>query len=232
MKTIGILGGMSYESTATYYQLINNKINNALGGIHSAKIIVYSFDFAEIANAQHQNDWQTLKQMLINGAQKLEQAGSDAVVIATNTMHKIADEISESISVPLLHIVDAVAKQIKKYNIQKVGLLGTIFTMQEDFYKRKLLDDYAITTLVPNTDDMQIVSNIIYNELCVGVVNNSAKDEYLRIIDKLKNNGAQAIILGCTEIGMLINQNDVDIPIIDSTIAHCEDITNFALSEF
>ena len=221
MKTIGLIGGMSWESTVTYYQVINETIKKQLGGLHSAKCILYSVDFDEIEKYQVSGEWDKSADVLSEAAQALERAGADYIVICTNTMHKVAPEIGRRIHIPILHIVDMTAVQLKKHGIRKVGLLGTKYTMQQDFYKNVLIRQ-GIEVIVPNDDDVDVVNRVIYDELCLGKIFEKSKAVYLDIIQELVRNGAQGIILGCTEIGLLIQQSDTDIPLFDTTLIHAE----------
>nr|WP_314595607.1 aspartate/glutamate racemase family protein [uncultured Selenomonas sp.] len=221
MKTIGLIGGMSWESTVTYYQIINETIKNRLGGLHSAKCILYSVDFDGIEKYQTRGEWDKSADVLSEAAQALERAGADYIVICTNTMHKVVPEIGRRIHIPILHIADMTAVQLKKQGIRKVGLLGTKYTMQQDFYKNILIRQ-GIEVIVPNDDDVDVVNRVIYDELCLGKIFEKSKAAYLDIIHKLARNGAQGIILGCTEIGLLIQQSDTDIPLFDTTLIHAE----------
>ena len=221
MKTIGLIGGMSWESTVTYYQIINETIKNRLGGLHSAKCILYSVDFDEIEKYQTRGEWDKSADVLSEAAQALERAGADYIVICTNTMHKVVPEIGRRIHIPILHIADMTAVQLKKQGIRNVGLLGTKYTMQQDFYKNILIRQ-GIEVIVPNDDDVDVVNRVIYDELCLGKIFEKSKAAYLDIIHKLARNGAQGIILGCTEIGLLIQQSDTDIPLFDTTLIHAE----------
>ena len=221
MKTIGLIGGMSWESTVTYYQIINETIKNRLGGLHSAKCILYSVDFDEIEKYQTRGEWDKSADVLSEAAQALERAGVGYIVICTNTMHKVVPEIGRRIHIPILHIADMTAVQLKKQGIRKVGLLGTKYTMQQDFYKNILIRQ-GIEVIVPNDDDVDVVNRVIYDELCLGKIFEKSKAAYLDIIHKLARNGAQGIILGCTEIGLLIQQSDTDIPLFDTTLIHAE----------
>ena len=221
MKTIGLIGGMSWESTVTYYQVINETIKNQLGGLHSAKCILYSVDFDEIEKYQASGEWDKSADVLSEAAQALERAGADYIVICTNTMHKVAPEIGRRIHIPILHIADMTAVQLKKHGIRKVGLLGTKYTMQQDFYKNILIEQ-GIEVVIPNDADVDVVNRIIYDELCLGKISEQSKDIYLDIIMKLAQDGAQGIILGCTEIGLLVRQSDTDIPLFDTTLIHAE----------
>ena len=221
MKTIGIIGGMSFESTITYYKTINETINNQLGNLNSAKILLYSVNFEEIANLQKNGEWEKAAQILGECAKKLELGGADFILIATNTMHKIFDQI---------HIAQSTAKILKQQNIHTIGLLGTQYTMMEDFYKNALKKE-NINTITPNQSDMQELSDIIFNELCKGQMKENSKEKYLKIIQKLKDEGAQGIVLGCTEIGLLISQEDTNIPIFDTALIHALDAVNLALKD-
>ena len=221
MKTIGLIGGMSWESTVTYYRIINETIKDRLGGLHSAKCILYSVDFDEIEKYQSSGEWGKSAAVLVEAAQALEKAGADFIVICTNTMHKVAPDISGRIHIPILHIADMTAIALKKAAIRTVGLLGTKYTMLEDFYKAVLRDN-DIEVVIPDNEDIETVNRIIYDELCLGIISEESKNTYLKIISKLSKEGAQGIILGCTEIGLLIKQSDTDIPIFDTTLIHAE----------
>ena len=219
MKTIGLIGGMSWESTVTYYRLINEAVKERLGGLHSAKILLYSVDFQEIEECQTRGEWDRSAAILGDAAKRLEGAGADCIVICTNTMHKVAPQIREQISIPILHIAEATAKELTGRGISRVLLLGTRYTMQQDFYKEKLVER-GLEVMVPGDADMEIVNRIIFNELCLGVISEDSKKEYLRIIEDQRNRGAQGVILGCTEIGLLISQADTDLPVFDTTQIH------------
>ena len=221
MKTIGLIGGMSWESTSTYYQEINTLVNNELGGFHSAKIILASVDFNEIEECQSRNDWHTSGEILGEQATILEKAGADIILICTNTMHKVFDQVQSYVSVPLLHIADATINELKLNNVNKVGLLGTKYTLKDEFYKERL-ENSDIKVLITNEQDIETVNNVIFNELVHGTIKAESKKKYLNIIEKLRENGAQAIILGCTEIGLLINQKDSILPIFDTTLIHAK----------
>ena len=221
MKTIGLIGGMSWESTVTYYQIINETIKRELGGLHSAKILLYSVDFDEIERCQANGDWDKSADILSDVALRLEKAGADFIVICTNTMHKIAPQMSERISIPIIHIAEATADKLKKQGITTVGLLGTKYTMTQEFYKAKLIEA-GIDVLIPNADDVEIINSVIYDELCLGNIRKEAKDSYLAIIKKLADAGAQGVILGCTEIGLLVQQEDTELPVFDTTLIHAE----------
>ena len=221
MKTIGLIGGMSWESTVTYYQLINETIKEQCGGLHSAKILMYSVDFAEIEECQANGEWEKSGEILANVAQNLEKAGADFIVICTNTMHKVLPQIQESINIPIIHIADATADELEKQKIKKVALLGTKYTMTQDFYKEKIIAR-GIEVMIPEETDVEIVNRIIYEELCLGEIREASKTEYIRIINQLKDEGAEGIILGCTEIGLLIKQEDSSLPVFDTTQIHAK----------
>lgn len=229
MKTVGLLGGMSWESTVSYYRTINEGIKESLGGLHSAKIAMYSVDFEPIEKLQHEGDWSGTAKILIEAAQNIESAGADFLLICTNTMHKVAPQIEKAINIPLLHIADTTAEVLLDNDIKTIGLLGTAFTMEQDFYKGRLSEKYGLNVLVPSEKDRQIVHNIIYQELCLGEIQAASKAEYLRIIETLANQGAQGVILGCTEIGMLINQNDTTVKLFDTTVIHAEKAVEYAI---
>ncbi len=222
MKNVGLLGGMSWESTVGYYRAINEGVKNKLGGLHSAQIAMVSVDFGPIEKLQHQGDWEGTALILAEAAKRIEAAGADFLLICTNTMHKVAPQIQQAIRIPILHIVDATAEILINNNIKTVGLLGTAFTMEQDFYKGRLEEKYGLKVIVPNTADRKIVHNIIYNELCLGKIELTSKHEYLRIIGELSLSGAEAIILGCTEISMLVKQSDTNIPLYDTTEIHAK----------
>ncbi|MGX5200322.1 aspartate/glutamate racemase family protein [Aliikangiella sp. IMCC44632] len=229
MKTIGIIGGMSWESTCLYYQRINQAVNLALGGLSSAKILLNSVNFAEIEAYQSQGEWLKAEKLLIQAATSLQQGGADFIIIATNTMHKVAPAIEASIRIPLLHIAAATGEALKRDNITRVGLLGTRFTMQEDFYKGYIQHKYAIDVMVPDKKAQSMVNKVIYTELCHGNIVPSSKQAYLDVLYQLFNQGAQAVILGCTEIGLLIEQADTPIKLYDTTAIHAEAAVAFAL---
>lgn len=229
MKTIGLLGGMSWESTVGYYRAINEGVKNTLGGLHSAKIAMYSVDFEPIEKLQHEGDWEGTARILSEAAKGVQSAGADFLLICTNTMHKVAPQIERAIKIPVLHIADATAEVLVHKGIKTVGLLGTAFTMEQDFYKGRLNEKYGVNVLVPNKEDRQIVHKIIYQELCIGKIDADSKSEYLRIIDLLANKGAEAVILGCTEIGMLVSQGDTKVTLFDTTTIHAEKAVEFAI---
>ncbi|MED0874637.1 aspartate/glutamate racemase family protein [Bacillus mobilis] len=228
MKTIGLIGGMSWESTSEYYRIINEEIKERLGGLHSAKCMIYSVDFEEIERFQSNGDWNGAGEVLGNAAYSLQKGGADFIIICTNTMHKVVEKIKENIHIPVLHIADATAKEIKRKDIQKVGLLGTKYTMEQDFYKLRI-EENRIKVMVPSKKDREKINEVIYTELCLGKITSQSREYYKRVIEELVQEGAQGIILGCTEIGLLIKQEDVSIPIFDTTHIHAVEAVNFAL---
>lgn len=230
MKTIGLIGGMSWESTVPYYREINEAVKRALGGLHSAKLILYSVDFHEVERLQHAGDWAAAGALLASVAQSLERAGADGLVLCTNTMHKVAPAIEAAVQIPLLHIADPTAQAIRQAGHTTVGLLGTRFTMEQDFYRQRLEQDHGLTVLIPSADDRTVVHQIIYEELCLGQVRPASRDSYLRIIDILREQGAQAIILGCTEISLLIEPQHCTLPLFDTTRLHALNAAAWALA--
>lgn len=230
MKTIGLIGGMSFESTLEYYRIINETVRLKLGKLHSAKCILYSVDFEKIEILQHENKWDELTEIMIDIAKKLKNAGADFIVICTNTMHKMADDIEEKAQIKVLHIAEATGKEIIKRKMKKVGLLGTSFTMEQDFYKKVLKDNFNIDVIIPNKEEREIIHKVIYNELCNGIINEESKDKYIEIINNLVLNGAEGIVLGCTEIPLLVKQEEVNISIFDTTTIHCISAVEYALN--
>lgn len=228
MKTIGLLGGMSWESTLGYYRMINECIRNQLGGLHSAKIAMYSLDFEPIEQMQYAGDWQGTAAILSEAAKNIQAAGADFLLICTNTMHKVAPEVEAAIDIPLLHIADATAEVLMEEGVGTVGLLGTAFTMEQEFYKGRLVDKYGLQVLVPDAGDREIIHRVIYQELCLGKISADSKAAYLRIIDSLAARGAEAVILGCTEIGMLVDQSDTGVRLLDTTVIHAEKAVQYA----
>jgi aspartate racemase len=230
MKTLGLIGGMSWESTVPYYQQINQAVKTQLGGLHSAKIILYSVDFHEVEHLQATGQWDAAGAMLAEAAQKLEAAGADALVLCTNTMHKVAPAIELATHIPLLHIADPTALAIQQQGFSKVGLLGTRFTMEQDFYRNRLETKYGLTVLVPPPAERDLVHQIIYEELCLGQVNETSRQAYLQVIANLGAQGAQAIILGCTEIGLLVQPQDCALPLFDTTALHARSAALWAMA--
>lgn len=230
MKTIGLLGGMSWESTVTYYQTINRSVGAALGGLHSARIVLHSVEFHAISELQHAGRWQQAGAMLADAASSLARAGADFLVLCTNTMHRVAPQIEAATRLPLLHIADATAERIAAAGIERVALLGTRFTMEQEFYRGRLEQQHGLGVLVPPAEDRTIVHRVIYEELCRGRVDAGSRDGYRRIVDDLVAAGAQGVILGCTEIGLLLQQADVPVPLFDTARIHAEAAARFALA--
>ncbi|MDR4984846.1 aspartate/glutamate racemase family protein [Bacillus cereus] len=228
MKMIGLIGGMSWESTSEYYRIINEEIKERLGGLHSAKCMINSVDFEEIERFQSNGDWNGAGEVLGNAAYSLQMGGADFIIICTNTMHKVVDKIKENINIPVLHIADATAKEIKRKGIQTVGLLGTKYTMEQNFYKSRI-EENDIKVIIPLEKNREKINEIIYIELCLGEITSQSREYYKRVIEKLVQEEAQGIILGCTEIGLLIKQEDVSVPIFDTTYIHAIEAVNFAL---
>ena len=229
MKTIGLLGGMSWESTIPYYRQINEAVKQALGGLHSAKIVLYSVDFQEIESLQRQNDWDTAGQHMVRAASALEAAGADFVVLCTNTMHKVAPAMETAVHIPLLHIADATAHAIRQAGLARVGLLGTRFTMEEPFYRDRLQHMHGIDVLVPEAADRLLVHDVIYHELCLGRIHETSRTAFRAVMQRLVEQGAQAIILGCTEISLLVHPEDASVPLFDTTTLHAQAAARLAL---
>ncbi len=232
MKTIGLLGGMSWESSIEYYRIINQEVRRELGGVHSARIVMVSLDFAEIEALQMEENWADATRILVSSAQKLEGAGADFVLICTNTMHLMADEVARSLSIPLLHIADATAQAVQQKGIQSVGLLGTRFTMEEEFYRGRLETRHQLQILVPDQDERELVHRVIYDELVQGKVLAKSREKYLSVIQSLITKGAEGIILGCTEIGLLVKTGDVRVPVFDTMEIHARAGVEAALGRF
>jgi aspartate racemase len=229
MKKIGLIGGMSWESSQVYYQLINEKVRSELGGFHSARCVMESVDFAAVEKLQHENNWHALDEMMSAAAVNLEKAGAEVVLLCTNTMHLCSDAIKNSIQLPFLHIAEATGQQIKKMGIQKALLLGTRFTMEKDFYKTTLTDKYGLEVLIPELEDREIIHQVIYEELVHGIIDETSRASYQSIVKKSEQLGSEGVILGCTEIPLLIKDQDVDIPIFDTTRIHAESAVEFAI---
>jgi len=229
VRTIGLIGGLSWESTSEYYRYMNRMVSDRLGGLHSAKCVLYSFDFEEMVKLQHDGDWDGAERAMVDAARKVEKGGADAIVICTNTMHNMADAVERAVDIPLLHIVDVTAAKIKAQGIAKVGLLGTRFTMEQSFYKDRLAK-HGIDVIVPDEADRQTVHDVIYGELCKGVCLPSSKMAYLNVIERLQQSGAQGVVLGCTEIPLLLKQEDTVMPLFDTTYLHAEAAVAFALA--
>ena len=228
LKTIGLIGGMSWESTVTYYKIINETVKEKLGGLHSAKCILYSVDFQEIEECQANGNWEKSGEILGEAAYNLEKAGADFIVICTNTMHKVVNQIKEKISVPILHIAEMTAEKILEKGLKNIALLGSKYTMEQDFYKSKLIEK-GINVIIPDKNDIEIINEVIYDELCLGTINSDSKKKFLEIVDKLRSKGAEGIILGCTEIGLLIKNEDTDVPLFDTAIIHAEQAAIYSI---
>ena len=228
LKTIGLIGGMSWESTVTYYKIINETVKEKLGGLHSAKCILYSVDFQEIEECQANGNWEKSGEILGEAAYNLEKAGADFIVICKNTMHKVVNQIKEKISIPILHIAEMTAEKILEKGLKNIALLGTKYTMEQDFYKSKLIEK-GINVIIPDKNDIEIINEVIYDELCLGIINSNSKKKFLEIVDKLRNKGAEGIILGCTEIGLLIKNEDTDVPLFDTAIIHAEQAAMYSI---
>lgn len=229
MKMIGILGGMSWESSTTYYRTINQAVKQRLGGLASARLILYSYNFDEIESRQRSGAWEELTEIMISGAKSLQAAGADCVIIATNTMHKMADNVAAAIDIPFLHIVDGTAEAIKNANMSRVGLLGTRFTMEEEFYPGRFRNKHGIDIVIPEESDRQLIHDVIFGELCAGKIEMLSREQVLRIINDLAAHGAEGVILGCTEIGLLVKPEDVSVPLFDTTIIHANMAVDWAL---
>ena len=231
MKTLGMLGGMSWESTQLYYQLINRGINKKLGGLHSAKIILNSVDFDEIEKLQHEGAWERMGILLADAAYSIEKAGAEGLIICTNTMHRLVPDISKHTAIPIIHIADATAQRLVADGVTKVGLLGTAFTMEQDFYKGRLSEKFGLEVLIPEAPQREQVHRIIYDELCLGITQETSRDYYSEVIRGLAEQGAQAVILGCTEIGLLVSQTESVLPVYDTTQIHAEAAVDWMLEE-
>lgn len=230
MKTIGLLGGMSWESTQDYYRLINQKVNQALGGLHSAQLLLFSLDFAPLEQLQHRGDWDGTADMLCRGAGALAAGGAGCVVLCTNTMHKVAPEIERAVDIPLLHIADATGQALQQDAVTKVGLLGTAFTMEQDFYRQRLSERFDLDVITPPAKERREVHRIIYEELCRGQVNGDSRRFYVEVIEHLAQQGARAVILGCTEIGLLVKPSDTRVPLYDTTELHAQQAVHWYLN--
>ena len=228
MKTVGLIGGMSWESTITYYQLLNEGVKDALGGLHSAKILLYSVDFYEIEALMSRGEWDAAAELLGGVAARLEAAGADMILICTNTLHKVAPQVQERIRVPLVHIAEAAADELAANGITRVGLLGTKYTMTQEFYRDKLIA-HGIDVLIPEGEDIDLVNRVIFDELCLGVVKEDSRAAYLRVIAQLQARGAQGILLGCTELGLIVSKEDVTLPLFDTTVIHANKALKLAL---
>ncbi len=231
MKTIGLIGGMSWESSLEYYRLINQEVKARLGGLHSARCLLFSLDFEEIERCQQQGDWDGAAQILASAAQSLASGGADCIVICTNTMHRVAPQVAKSVTLPLIHIADATAQRIRKAGLATIGLLGTVYTMEQDFYKGRLEDRYALNVLIPDKSDRLLVNRVIYDELVLGEIRSDSRRAYALIMDSLVDRGVEGIILGCTEIGLLVGPEDSRVPLFDTTRIHAHSAVDFALRD-
>ena len=229
MKTIGLLGGMSWESTVTYYEVLNREIGKRLGGLHSARVLLLSVDFQQIETLQHEGKWDKLGEILAREAATLERAGADFLVLATNTMHLVAPAMEEAVSIPLLHIADATARRIEDSGIRSIGLLGTRFTMEKPFYRGRLEERHGLEVVVPAPEDREVIHRVIYEELVLGKILPESRREYQRIVQALQDEGAEGVILGCTESGLLLNQTDTQLPLFDTALIHAQAAAEFAL---
>jgi len=230
MRTIGLIGGMSWESSVEYYRLINEGVRERLGGLHSAKCVLYSVDFAEVEALQHQGNWAAATRLMVDAARRVERGGADCLVICTNTMHKMADAVQAAIGIPLLHIADAAAAKAKSRGLRTVGLLGTRFTMEEDFYTGRLAERHGLTVLIPPEEEREVVHRVIFDELCAGEIREPSRASYAAIMDRLAARGAEGIVLGCTEIGLLVRDSDCRVPLLDTTRLHAAAAVDFALA--
>lgn len=229
MKTIGFIGGMSWESSSEYYRIANEQVRQRLGGVHSARSIMWSMDFGEIEKLQHHGDWDALREEMVAAARNLERGGADFLVICTNTMHKLAADVEKAVAIPLLHIADPTAERIREAGFQKIGLLGTAFTMEQDFYTGRLREKFGLDVLVPEDEDRATVHRIIYTELVAGIVSDASRQAYREVMKRLVERGAEAIILGCTEIMLLVGAEDSTVPLFDTTEIHALAAVDFAL---
>lgn len=231
MKTIGLIGGMSWESTLEYYRIINEAVKEKLGGFHSAEMVLYSVDFAEVEALQHRGEWDRAAVLLTEAARRVEAAGADFALLATNTMHRVFDEIRKGIRIPLLHIADVTGREIQARGLKRIGLLGTRFTMEQEFYKGKLARDFGIDVLIPDEAERRAIHGILYDELCLGAVKDVSREVFRKIIGGLESRGAQGIVLGCTEIPLIVKQKDYALPLFDTTDLHARAAVDLALSK-
>ena len=231
MKVIGLIGGMSWESTLEYYRIINETVKERLGGLHSAKILLYSVDFHEVQSMQSEGRWEEAREILCNAATRVERGGGECLLICTNTMHIMASEVQCDVGIPLIHIADATAAEIKNSGIGKIGLLGTKYTMEEDFYKGRLIQDYGLEVMIPAKADRDVVHQVIYNELCLGKILPNSRKQFVRMIKDMLARGADGVVLGCTEISLLVSQGDSPLPLFDTTEIHARAAVDFALGE-
>ena len=231
MKVIGLIGGMSWESTLEYYRIINETVKERLGGLHSAKILLYSVNFHEVQSMQSEGRWEEAREILCNAATRVERGGGECLLICTNTMHIMASEVQCDVGIPLIHIADATAAEVKNSGIRKIGLLGTKYTMEEDFYKGRLIQDYGLEVMIPAKADRDVVHQVIYNELCLGKILPNSRKQFVRMIKDMLARGADGVVLGCTEISLLVSQGDSPLPLFDTTEIHARAAVDFALGE-
>ena len=234
MKTIGVIGGISWVSSAEYYTLMNEMVAEELGGLHSADILMYSIEFGEVSEQERlasEGDWEPIREAMVDAAKRLEKGGADFIIICSNTMHSTVDDIEANVDIPVLHIADATGEKIKEQGLSKVGLLGTKYTMEEDFYGDRLMEKYGIEVIVPNETEREIVNDVIFDELCAGNISDVSREKYVRIIEHLEEQGAEGVILGCTEIPLLVKQDDVDIPVFDTMTIHARAAVDYALGK-
>lgn len=232
MKTLGLIGGMTWESSLEYYRIVNEVVKEKLGGLHSARCVMYSFDFVDVEILQHQGKWREATELMVDAARRIEAAGADVVVICTNTMHKMANDVRKAIGIPLLHIVDATAREIKSRGVQKVGLLGTKFTMEEEFYRGRLAQKHGLSVLIPEKEEREEVHRMVYDERSIEQKKPETRVQFKTIIDSLERRGAEGVVLGCTEIPLMIEPGDYKIPIFDTTTIHARAAAEFALGEY
>jgi aspartate racemase len=230
MKTIGLIGGMSWVSSLEYYRLTNERVKEKLGGLHSARSLMFSVDFEEIEQMQHQGKWEEMTRVMVDAAQRLEKAGADILLLCANTAHAMAGDVQKAIGIPLLHIADATAEKIRAAGMKRVGLLGTKFTMEEEFYKGRLTQKYGLDVLTPEEEEREIIHSVIYNELCLGDIRRESRDRFVEIIQDLSSRGAEGVVLACTEIPLLVRQEDVEAPLFNTTRIHAEAAVDYALA--
>jgi aspartate racemase len=230
MRTIGLIGGMSWVSSAEYYRLINERVAEKLGSLHSARSLMFSVDFEEIEQLQHQGNWEEMTRMMVDAAQRLEKAGADLILLCANTAHAMAEDVQKAIGIPLLHVADATAERIRAARMKKVGLLGTRFTMEEEFYKGRLAEKYGLDVLTPDEQEREVIHSVIYGQLCLGDIRKESRDRFVEIIRGLSSRGAEGAVLACTEIPLLVSQEDVDVPLFNTTRIHAEAAVDYALA--
>jgi aspartate racemase len=230
MKTIGLIGGMSWESTLEYYRILNETVKERLGGLHSARCLLYSVEFQEIEELQMRGDWDALTGLMIDAARRLERGGAELLLIGANTMHRMADEVQAAVAIPLVHIADAAAEAVKQRNLKKIGLLGTRYTMEQDFYTRRLAGRHGLEVMIPEAGERDLMQRVLYEELCLGIIKAASKERFVAIMENMIGKGAQGIVLGCTEIPLLVGQDDVEVPVFDTTELHARKAVELALA--